>query len=241
MELLAVWEVVRRRWWLIVLPALVAGALVLRDLPRVISPPHSYAVQMRLTVAAPPQPPTEQTMTPYEDTAYVPWLASEYVVVNMPAWITSDSFAGQVSRVLSDEGRSIHGEDLAGAFAADGLRSILTLYVRWDDPDEIAEIARAAITVLQTRNQDYFPQFGGQPVSVVPLDSIAVRQVAPPIADRLVPLIKVAVGLTAGVALAALAEHVDRTVRTRADVESLGVPVIATIPRQRRLPSRSRR
>lgn len=241
MELLAVWEVVRRRWWLIVLPALVAGVLVLRDLPAVISPPLRYAVQMRLTVAAPPQPPTEQTATPYEDTAYVPWLAPEYVVVNMPAWITSDSFAGQVSQVLSDEGYGITGEDLAGAFAADGLRSILTLYVRWDDPDEVIAIARAAVAVLQTRNQDYFPQFGGQPVSVVPLDAIAARQVAPPITDRLAPLIKVVVGLAAGVVLAVLAEYLDRTVRTRADVESLGVPVIATIPRRRRLPTRSRR
>lgn len=231
MELIASWNVVRRRWWLIALPALVALALTLPKLPDVISPPGSYGVQMGLAVAAPPQPPTAQTTTPYEDTAYVPWLASEYIVVNLPAWIASDSFADQVRDVLAAQGMTYAAADLEGAFAAEGLRSILTLHVAWPKPAEIIPISQAAVTVLQTRNQLYFPQFAGEPVSVVPLDDIRVQSLAAPIRQRLDPLLRVAVGLAAGVALAVLAEYLDRSVRTRADVEALGLPVLAEVPR----------
>lgn len=234
MELIAVWEFLRRRWWLIALPALAALLLVLPSLPDALSPPPRYGVQMRLTVAAPPQPPTEQTTTPYEDTAYVPWLASEYIVVNLPAWITSDSFAEQVSDVLEAQGVTLSANDLSGAFAAEGLRSILTLHVRWDSATEIAPIAQAAVTTLQSRNQLFFPQFAGEPVSVVPLDDARVQSLAAPITQRLDPLLRVAVGLAAGVALAALAEYLDRTVRTRADAEALGFAVLAEIPRHRK-------
>lgn len=233
MELIAVWDFVRRRWWLIVLPVLAALLLALPSLPGALSPAPHYGVQMRLTVAAPPQPPTEQTTTPYEDTAYVPWLASEYIVVNLPAWIASDSFAEQVSDVLSAQGIALPATDLGGAFAAEGLRSILTLHVRWDSAAEVVPITQAAVTVLQSRNQSYFPQFAGEPVSVVPLDEIRVQSLAAPITQRLDPLLRVAVGLAAGVALAALAEYLDRTVRTRADAEALGLAVLAEIPRHR--------
>jgi len=234
MELYAVWRFVQRRWWLIVLPALVVLLLSLPALRDALAPDGSYGVDLRLTVAAPPEPPTEQTTTPYEDTAYVPWLASEYVVVNLPAWITSDSFAQQVSEVLREQGTAIPADELEGAFAAEGLRSILTLHVHWPDPSEIVPITEAAVSVLQERNHLYFPQFGGEPVSVVALDDIRVQSLAPPITQRLDPFLRIAVGLAAGVALAALAEYLDRTVRTQTDVEALGLTVLGEIPREDR-------
>ena len=234
MELYAVWEFVRRRWWLILIPPLLALLISLPALRASLFPDGHYGVDMRLTVAAPPQPPTEQTTTPYEDTAYVPWLASEYVVVNFPAWIASDSFAQQVSDVLDEQGMDIGPDALLGAFAGEGLRSILSLHVRWNEPDEIIPITQAAITVLQSRNHLFFPQFGGEPVSVVPLDDIRVQSLAPPLTQRFAPLVRIAIALAAGVALAALAEYLDRSVRTQEDVEALGLPVLAQIPREDR-------
>lgn len=234
MELYAVWDFVSRRWWLILAPALVVVLLSLPALRDALAPEGSYGVDMRLTVAAPPQPPTAQSTTPYEDTAYVPWLASEYVVVNMPAWIASNSFAEQVSEVLGDEGTTIPASELIGAFAAEGLRSILSLHVRWSEPDEIIPMTQAAITVLQNRNHLYFPQFGGEPVTVVALDDIRVQSLAPPITRLLNPFVRIAVGLAAGVGLAALAEYLDRTVRTPEEVEALGLAVLAGIPREDR-------
>lgn len=232
MELIALWHLFKRRWWLVALPALVALIVTLPTLKNVISPPVSYLVQMRLTAAAPPDTEIEGVTTPYEDTSYVPWLASEYVVVNLPPWIGSDSFADEVSAVLNERGAGID-DDLKGAFIADGFRSILTLYVVWDDPDEVRQIAEAAITVLQTRNQTAWPQAAAEPMQVVPFDEVEVSELAPPITTRIAPLIRILVGLAAGVGLAILAEYLDNSLRSRADVEALGLPVLAEIPPER--------
>jgi capsular polysaccharide biosynthesis protein len=228
------WQLVRRRWWLIALPAAVALVLTLPRLRNIVAPPVTYSVQIRLTAAAPPQAEGEGVTTPYEDSVYVPLLASEYVAVNLPHWITSNSFADEVSRTLDEKGIKITGDHpLRGHFAADSLRSILTLYVGWDNVDEIRAIAEAAVTVLQTRSQTYFPQFAAEPVQVVPLDDIVVNQAVPPITARIEPLLRIAIGLAAGVGLAVLAEYLDSSVRTRADVEAVGLAVIAEIPRER--------
>lgn len=234
MELIALWKLFKRRWWLILLPAAVALLLTLPTLKNVIAPPVTYSVQMRLTAAAPPDAQVEAAgSTPYEDSAYVPLLASEYVVVNMPHWIMSDRFADEVSAVLSEQNVNISGEDLRGAFYADSLRSILTLYVSWDNSEEIRAMTDAAVVVLQTRSQDYFPQFAAQPVQVVPLDDVKVNQAVTPLTSRMMPLLKLAVGLAAGLGLAVLAEYLDQTVRSTADIEALGLPVLGEIPRER--------
>ena len=232
MDLKMLRQFIKRRWWIMILPALIALVVTLPLLVSVVSPPVSYMVQMRLTAAAPPGTASDGVSTPYEDAVYVPLLASEYVVVNMPGWITSDSFASEVSHFLDADGLDIPAGDLAGAFNADGYRSIMSLYVGWDDATEIQSIAEAAVAVLQTRNQAYFPQFAAEPVQVVALDEIEVNEVAPPIMSRLEPLIRIALGFAAGVMLAILAELLDRSIRTRDEVESLGLVVIAEIPRE---------
>ncbi len=234
MELIAVWHLLKRRWWLIALPFGAALLLTLPTLKNIAAPPVTYSVQMRLTAAAPPGTPIEGVTTPYEDTVYVPLLASEYVVVNLPHWITSDRFADEVSQLLSQQDLNISRDDLRPAFFADSFRSILTLYVSWDDETEIRAIAAAAVEVLQTRNQTYFPQFAAEPVQVVALDDVRVNQSAPPITIRITPLIKIFMGLVAGVGLAVLAEYLDDGIHSRADVESLGLTVLAEIPRERR-------
>jgi len=231
MELITLWHLVKRRWWLIALPAAVALVVTLPTLKNVVSPPVSYLVQVRLTAAAPPETDGSGASTPYEDSVYVPLLASEYVAVNMPPWITSDSFANEVSDVLAGQNIDIPADDLATTFQADSFRSMFTLYVVWDDAGEIRPIAEAAITVLQTRNQAYFPPFAAQPVQVVPLDDVDVNEVAPPITVRMTPLIRILMGLAAGIGLAILAEYLDDSIYTREDVEALGLPVLAEIPR----------
>jgi capsular polysaccharide biosynthesis protein len=233
MELIMIWQVFRRWWWLIVLPVAVAFLVVLPSLKNVISPPVSYVVQVRLTAAAPPEAQIDGITTPYEDTVYVPLLASEYVVVNMPPWITSDSFASEVHQALAERGQEFSEDDLRTAFFADSLRSILTLYVVWDESEEIQAIAQEAVSVLQTRNQTYFPQFAAEPVKVVALDEVQVDELASPIMTRLGPLLRIALALAAGIVLALLAEYLDMRIRSRAQVESLGFAVLAEIPPER--------
>ena len=147
-------------------------------------------------------------------------------------WERRYGFPSPQRDALGERGVATPAADLQGAFAADSLRSILVLYVGWDDLDEIRAIAQAAVTVLQTRNQAYFPMFPG-PVEVIALDDVDVAEAAPPITARLNPLIRVAIGFAAGVGLALLAEYLDATVRERRDIEALGLRVIGEIPRER--------
>jgi hypothetical protein len=231
MELIALWKVIKRRWWLIGLPAAVVFVLTLPALAAVVNPPVSYEVRVRLTAAAPLSGAADTVPdTIYEDATYVVWLASEYVAVNLPHWITSDSFALEVAQILSGRGLDIPVADLAGVFAADSYRSIVTLYVRWDDVDQTGPIAEAAIEALRERNAEYFPQFAVAPARVVPLDSLEVREIPPPLTARIGPLLRLALGLAAGVGLAGLAEFLDRSLRTRDDVEVLGLEVLGEIP-----------
>ena len=231
MDLIALWKIFKRRWWLTGLPAVVVLVLTLPALAEALNPAPGYEVRVRLAAAAPlsdvDQPPPG---TIYEDATYVVWLASEYVAVNLPHWITSDSFAEEVAQIVAGRGVDIAASDLVGAFAADSYRSIVTLYVRWDDSGQIGPIAEAAIEVLRERNARYFPQFADAPARIVPLDSLEVTEVPPPLTARIAPLLRLALGLAAGVGLAGLAEYLDRSLRTREDVEMLGLEVLGEIP-----------
>ncbi len=235
MELLTLLNFILRRWWLIAIPAAIALLWSLPAIPNAISPPETYGASIRFTAAAPPDAtavPENSTSGTYEDTAYVPWLASEYVVVNMPQWVTSSNFAREVSVTLqTDYHLDISADDLRPAFAADSARSIFVVYFGWNNEAELEKIAAATISVLQTRNQQYFPQFAYAPAQIVPLDEIDVVRTVPPMTTRLNPFIRIAIGLAAGLGLAALAEYLDDSVREKADLEKLGVEVLGVIPR----------
>jgi capsular polysaccharide biosynthesis protein len=136
-----------------------------------------------------------------------------------------------VAKALEAQGKKLDSEAIRAALASDSARSIMTLYVTWPDPEEIKVIAQAGIDVLRGQSQVYFPQLGAGKAGIIPLDGIIVAPVAPPIATRLAPLFRALIGLIAGLALAFLAEYLDPTLRSRAEVEALGLAVIAEIPR----------
>ena len=219
----------RRRWWVILLPVVAAFLLMLPTLPDMFESEAGYSVAMRFTAAAPSDAEFEGEAT-YEDSAYVPWLASEYVVVNLPQWVTSDTFAREVSAELASNGIEIPYEQVRAAFNADSARSILVVFINWHDAAQIEAIAQAARTVLQTRNQTYFPQFAANPADVVALDDIRVGVVATPLSDRFEPLLRLVLAFGVGVALAAAIEYFDDTVRSEDDLRALDIAVFGAVP-----------
>ena len=227
MEVLALLDTLRRRWWLILLPVVAAFLLMLPTLPDMFESEAGYTVAMRFTAAAPSDAEIDTT---YEDSAYVPWLASEYVVVNLPQWVTSDTFAREVSAELASDGVEIPYEQVRAAFNADSARSILVVFINWHDAAQIEAIAEAARTVLQTRNQTYFPQFAANPADVVALDDIRVGVVATPLSDRFEPLLRLVLAFGVGVALAAAIEYFDDTVRSEDDLRALDIAVFGAVP-----------
>lgn len=231
MELKALWDVVRRWWWLIALPTVVALVLALPSLQEVIRPPVSYRVIVRFTASQPPQAPSQQRT--FSDQSYIPWLASEYVVINLAAWLRTESFAREVANGLSSSGQTQDVNALRGAIASDSVRSVLTLYLDWPDPEQIKAIAAAAITALSERSQIYFPQLDAAQVKIIALDDVQVAPLSAPITARLAPLLRILIGLAAGIGLAFLADYLDPTIRTRREVETLELPILGEIPAQR--------
>jgi capsular polysaccharide biosynthesis protein len=94
----------------------------------------------------------------------------------------------------------------------------------------LAQIAAAALEVLQQDSAAYFPQLGETP-SVTILDDIQITAAPPPIASRVEPILLMGVAGLGGLALAILAATLDRTLYNRDDVERLGLRVIASVPR----------
>src|SRR5687768_6234450 len=103
---------------------------------------------------------------------------------------------------------------------ADKVRSVMTFYLNWGDAEQIEQIASAATYVLQNRSAEYFPQVQEEGLKVVALDSAAIGAVPPPLTSRIDPLIRLALGIAAGVALAFLVEYLDPALHDRREVEA---------------------
>lgn len=229
MELRAIWKIFKRRWWIVAIPSLMAFVLAGYDFLTSGSA-VTYTTSVRFTAATPPS----AADGGYEDTEYYPWLTSEYVINGLTDWVRTGSFAVEVSEALAAQDIEIPAGSLQPAFGADNARSIMVLFINWGDADQIVSIAEAATRVLQESTAVYFPQLRSGSVEVIALDTPAVGAVPPSLSARLDPLIRLALGVAAGVALAALVEYLDPTIHTRGEAEALGIPILVEVPRFRR-------
>ncbi len=181
-----------------------------------------FTTVLRYSAAQQPsaQPPREGD---YQDI----WLASELTVNALTAWVQTDSFRDEIAKVLGDASL-LNGLSIA----ADNERSIGQLFLSYPDADTLQRIADAAVEVLRNRNQAYFPQVGSAPAAVTLLDDAVIVPAPPPLTNRFAPLIRIALGLVAGLGLAFLAHYLDPNLRSRDELEALGLPVIGTLPRK---------
>jgi capsular polysaccharide biosynthesis protein len=231
MQIRALLAVLRRRWFIVALPAAVVAAFALATAQQ---PGVTYATGMRFT-AGQRQP--QATPPVGYDPNFFRWQTSEYIVAGLRDWVRSAAFARAVSEELARQGVAIPPDALLGNISADSSQSLLAVYVQWGDRAQTTAIAEAAVAVLQTRNGEAFPQLGGQPAEVVPLDTPDILPVieerGPSLQSRLQLPFRLALGLATGLALALLTDYFDTTVRGRKDLEDLGLAVLAEIPRGR--------
>jgi uncharacterized protein involved in exopolysaccharide biosynthesis len=224
MDLRLYLAILRRWWWLILLPALVVGGIGLATYRR---PPLTYGATVRFTASLPPSAQEEGF-----DPTYYSWLTSEYIVGSLSDWIRTGAFAQAVSDELAARGTPLPAPAVQGALASDYVRSQLLLFVNTGDPEQTRRIAEAAITVLQTRSGEAFPQLGGVDATVTALDSPNVGASAPGLRAMLDLPVRLGLGLAVGVALAFLAHYADPFVRSRRDVEDLAIRVLGEIPKK---------
>lgn len=158
------------------------------------------------------------------------WLASELTVNAFTEWVRSSRFAEEVALAAAEQGLTIAPGALV--IRSDNERSIGQVFINWPDEAELRTLVDAAILVLQTRNQAYFPQLGDVPAQVEILDEPRITPAPPALPDRFRPLLQLGLALLAGIGLALLVEYLDPTLRDRYDAESTGLVVVATIPRR---------
>lgn len=223
MELRSYFQVLRRRWPLMVVPAVIVLFVALLTYR-----PTAYtgAGGVRFLVA---QAPGSDAATQQEE-RYYNWLASEYIVNGLTDWVNGRHFAAAVSAELAQNGRDIP----AGAIqpVADNARSMLTLSLTANDGEALAAIMDAAIAVLTEQNGSALPQLGGERAQIQQLDPAIVNQVPPGLRAQLDLPLRVVLALGAGIGLALLVEYLDPTIRSRKEVAAMDVQVLGEIPKK---------
>ncbi len=224
MELRTFWKVIVRRWWLVLAPAAVVALFTLATFHR---PATAYQVVMRFAAGTPP---AGQSVD-YD--RYYPWLTSEYIANGLGDIAKTGAFAEAVAARLAAAGQSVPAGAVQGAIATDNVQSILVVYLTWSDPAGAAALGEAVSAELTGNGAAYFPQLAGLDPAVRRLDAPAPAALPPGLRAQLMgPAVKLALGLVVGVALALLWHYLDPTVQDAGELEGLGLPVLAQIPRR---------
>jgi capsular polysaccharide biosynthesis protein len=223
MELRAYWKLLRRRWLLALIPAIVVLALGLATYQ---APAPLYNVGVRFIASQLPAPATETS----DEEGYHTWLESEYIVNGLAAWARGNRFGVAVSEELARRNIQVQPAEVSSGVVVDTARSMMTLSLTHGDPEVLAAMMDAAITVLQEQNTRALPQLGDEPAVVTVLDDAIVNQLPPGLRSRLDLLLRVGLAIAAGLALAFLVDYLDPTLRAREDVEALGMAILGEIP-----------
>lgn len=224
MEVVLLIRILRRRWRLILIPVVVAIILVMPSfLNNGSAVSGGFNTQIRYSAA-------QELNLPERDGDYQDvWLASELMVNAFTDWIRSNRFRDDIQNDLGDS--DINLDELG--IAADNARSVGVIYLSYPEFDALDAIANTVISVLASRNQEYFPQLGGEPAQVTILDEPIIASAPPPLTNRFAPLIRIAIALIVGLFLGFAVEYFDRTIHHQDELDKLGLPTIASIPKHK--------
>ncbi len=224
MELRRYWQVLKRRWPLVLIPAilvLAVGILTYR------APAPVYTAGVRFIAGQTPVPSTNLR----DEQRYFNWLTSEYIVNGLTDWVRGGEFAAAVSNYLSDQGQDVPATVIQAGMVADNARSMLTLSLSHSDPQVLEAMMDGVISVLVTQNAAALPQLGGENAQLTQLDQPVVNQASPAIRSRIDLPLRILIALLAGIGLALLVEYLDPTVRDRQELQDLGLVVLGEIPK----------
>lgn len=225
MELREIWLIIKRRWLLIVLPAIIVLALLLIT----YSPPGQlYNAGIRFIASQEPSSLADDS----DEERLANWKSSEYAVNTLADWVRSGQFAELVSQNLAGNDISVPAGDIQGGVASDSTRSVMTLSINHPDSQTLNQIMNAAATVLIEENHQGLPQLGGVSADLVQLDLPIVNAIPPGLSSQLDLPFRLVLAIAAGFGLAFLVEYLDPTIRDRYDLDKIGVPVVGEIPKK---------
>ncbi|MFO7696476.1 MAG: hypothetical protein R6X16_04890 [Anaerolineae bacterium] len=220
MELRHYWGVIVKRAWLVVV---LVAIVLLGYLLFTPEPQRSYSAGMRFVVGVRP----ERQGDYYAYDRYYTWLTAEYLVDDLSEVVKSRSFAADVASLA---GLPVGTGPIQGATSAGKLHRILTVNISWHDDQELARIADAVVSILTTGADRYLSQLSTASAVISLIDAPAIAQVGRSLRDRIDLPLRLLLALAAGIGLTFLLDYIDGSVRHRADLAGLGVPVLGEIP-----------
>jgi capsular polysaccharide biosynthesis protein len=153
------------------------------------------------------------------------WLASEYLADDLSEVLKGGDFAARIGQQV---GLDVH----AGVIFASREHRIMTVTVTWSERGQAQAIAEAVGAAIEDGGAGYFPQLAGVEAKAVLIDGPGIGMVGRSLKDKLDLPLRLLLALLAGVALAFLWDYLDDTIRERADLDSMGLPVLGEIPQK---------
>ena len=229
MELRLYWNIIKTRLWIVVALVIICLLSFLLFAPTVAT---SYVANMRFVVGLVPEPSPE---THYAYDRYYTWLTAEYLLDDLAEVVKSGVFAEDVAALA---GVDLTPRAIQGITSAGKLHRVLEVSVNWHDHDQLARVANAVVQVLTNHGDSYFAQLSTNSAVISVIDPPTISPVGPSLRQRLDLPIRMVLALLAGIGLTFLLDYLDDTIRDRADLEGLGLPILAEIPARRRWPAR---
>jgi capsular polysaccharide biosynthesis protein len=223
MELIRYWQIVRRRWWLVVALLAVVAVGTLWTYDRV--PPEHYTVSMRFNVGIEPVPPPNAQYT------YDPldiWRSSEYLMDDLASAVRGADYARRVAARLDEPGANLYG-----AFGAATEFRVLTVSAHGPDAEQLAAIAEASAAVLNEEADELVGPLGDARPVLRLIDPPVVVPVGRGLREKLEIPIRLALAIMAGVAGAFLLDYLDPSVRGEDELEEMNLSILARIPRHK--------
>ena len=231
MEFREYWAILRRRWWLPVVLALLVGLLSLLQMQPWQPKAPSYSASLRMLVGV--LPAAAQDVTAY-DPRYYAWLTSEYLVDDFTEVVRSQLFAENVSARLSAQNITVPPGVIQANAATGKLHRIITLNFTWGDAAQLEAIAQAAAAELTENTPFYFQQLGTENAGVTVIDEPAVSAVGGSVRQQVELPLRVLLAFLVGVGLLFLLHYLDDSIRRAEELETIGLPVIGEIPRPKK-------
>lgn len=229
MELRQYWYIIWRRAWI---PALLVGVVAVVSVLTAQMPSPTYTASLRFTVGVD----LHEAPGRINEETYYAWVASEYLADDLSVVVSSQEFAADVARRLTEMGSAVQSVSgsISGITFAEKQHRILQVNLTGGDPAQLTEIGQAVVVALQEDSPKYFTQFGTPDALINVIDRPQVPVAVPPsLTQRLDLPVRLIIAFAAGVALVFLLNYLDTSVRNALELEDMGISVLAEVPKHR--------